>query len=393
MLTYNITGFFDTIPHAYLIQTMHTLHVPLPIVWWTYSFLQNRKATIRLDKKQDPLAPINTGVPQGSCASPILAMYFTAPLNEAIHRGTMTRIANHTHTLNNLQTNWAALLPHTLYVDDGAISASAHSREETTLIVQVAFESAHKWLRNRGLKTDQVKCKLIHFTKSNRGWHEGEGLSITIPTNVEGETRDLTPSKTIKYLGMWINSRLTLTEHVRKTTSKAMSAAHALRLLGNSERGIHQTLWCQLYYRAILPIALYGLPLYWHSKNGQTLNQLRRLQNECLHLITGAFKTTPTTAMEIKASIPPIKLFLEYKLDMESLCLSCLDNNHPILSRTPLDLCRKLPKIQPPLTPAHLTHHGRSNRTRKPPRTCISRIASQAQENTERTQPLATVRV
>src|SRR5260370_29383871 len=51
------------IPHSYLIQTMCTLHIPLPLVQWTYSFLQNRKATIRLDEKQDPLSPINTGVP------------------------------------------------------------------------------------------------------------------------------------------------------------------------------------------------------------------------------------------------------------------------------------------------------------------------------------------
>ncbi len=77
------------------------------------------------------------------------------------------------------------------------------------------------------------------------------------------KTRTLAPAKCIKYLGMWIDSQLTLTEHIRKTTMKAMSAAHSLRLLGNSERGIHQTLWRQLYYSAILPIALYGLPLFW----------------------------------------------------------------------------------------------------------------------------------
>ncbi len=117
-----------------------------------------------------------------------------------------------------------------------------------------------------------------------------------------------------------------------------MTVAHSLRLLGNSERGIHQTLWCQLYYGAILLIALYSLPLYWHSRNEQILNQLKKLQNECLCLITGAFKTTPTVAMEIEASIPPIELFLEYRIEMESLCLSCLDNDHPVVARTPPDL-------------------------------------------------------
>ena len=82
----------------------------------------------------------------------------------------------------------------------------AYSREEATLIVQAAFESVHKWLKDRGLKMDQVKCELIHFTKSNRGCHEGPGPLITIPMNVEGEMRTLTPSKIIKYLRMWIDS-------------------------------------------------------------------------------------------------------------------------------------------------------------------------------------------
>ncbi len=83
----------------------------------------------------------------------------------------------------------------------------------------MAHSRVHKWLKDRGLKMDQVKCELIHFTKSNRGRHEGPGPSITIPMNIEGEMRTLTPSKIIKYLGMWIDSRLTLTEHVRTSAN------------------------------------------------------------------------------------------------------------------------------------------------------------------------------
>src|SRR5258708_28633084 len=112
---------------------------------------------------------------------------------------------------------------------------------------------------------DQVKCELIHFTKSNRGRHKGPGPSITIPTNIEGESRTLTPSKLIKYLSVWLDSCLTLTEHVRRATSKVMTAAHSLRLLRNFKRGIHRMLWRQLYFSTILPIATYGLPLYWCS--------------------------------------------------------------------------------------------------------------------------------
>ncbi len=204
------------------------------------------------------------------------------PLNEAII-GTQSKLTVHKNISDDLCTNHSALFPHTLYVDDGSISTAAHTREEATQIVKATFKTAHAWLCKRGLKTDQVKCELIHFTKSNRGRHTGPGPSITIPTNMEGETRSLTLAKTIKYLGMWIDSQLTLTKHIRRATTKAMTAAHSLKLLSsNSERGIHQTLWRQLYYGAILPITLYGLPLFWRSCKGLILNQMRQLQNECL---------------------------------------------------------------------------------------------------------------
>ena len=53
MLTYDITVFFNTIPHLYLIPTKCTLHIPLPTVKLIYSFLQNRKATIYLGNEAD----------------------------------------------------------------------------------------------------------------------------------------------------------------------------------------------------------------------------------------------------------------------------------------------------------------------------------------------------
>src|SRR5260370_21727007 len=153
MLMYDITGFFDTIPHAHLIQTMCTLHIPLPLVKWVYSFLQNRKAMVRLDRKQDPLSYINTGVPQGSCTSPILVAYFTAPLSKAIHTGAMTKLNQLASIANNIQTKQAAIAPHTLYVNDRSISAAEYSREESTQIIKSACESPHNRLSPPALTT------------------------------------------------------------------------------------------------------------------------------------------------------------------------------------------------------------------------------------------------
>ena len=93
-------------------------------------------------------------------------------------------------------------------------------------LVEITFREAHKWLSKRGLKTDQVKNKLIHFTRSTRGRHAGPGPSITIPSNTPGENKTIIPAKLICYLRIWLDSQLNFHEHVQRTTSKAMTATH-----------------------------------------------------------------------------------------------------------------------------------------------------------------------
>ena len=125
MLTFDITGFFDTIPHAHLLDTLHKCHILIPIVKWVCSFLQGHRAAICLDGKWDELKDVKTGVPQGSCTSPILAAYFTSPLGEAIRQGFTTVVGHNPKLSQILNLNHNSLVPLTLYVDDGLIAASA----------------------------------------------------------------------------------------------------------------------------------------------------------------------------------------------------------------------------------------------------------------------------
>ena len=331
MLTFDITGYYDSIPHAHLISTLRDFHIPLPITKWVYSFVQERQASICLDGKREALKPVRSGIPQGSCASPVLAAYFTAPIGEAVTRGTRIRLEAQPELSAIINAGKACITLLTLYVDNGSISASAHDQMTSTALVELTFQSAHKWLRSRGLKVDQAKSDLIHFTKSNRGRHTGNGPAATIPTNTPGETRSIEPSKLIRYLGVWLDPKLSFTEHVQKTTSKALAAAHALRLLGNSIRGMHQTHARRIYIGAILPIATYGLGTFWKSKSGRILNTMTLMQNKCLCMIMGAFRTTNVSALEIEASIPPIELWMDYRLNMEALCIARLPADHAIL--------------------------------------------------------------
>ncbi len=108
----------------------------------------------------------------------------------------------------------------------------------------------------------------------------------------------------MRYLGLWFDLQLKLHDHTKIMASKASKATKALRMLGNSTRGLNQTYLRQLYIGAILPIAMYRSMAFWDGKSTHIKNTLGQAHNKALCLITRAFKTTPIPTLEIKASPP-----------------------------------------------------------------------------------------
>src|SRR5260370_26138086 len=77
------------------------------------------------------LQVIETGVPQGSCVSPILAAYFTSPMIREVHQRTSMCIIKTPELSSLLAGGNITLSPITLYVDDRAILASGPTLEMT----------------------------------------------------------------------------------------------------------------------------------------------------------------------------------------------------------------------------------------------------------------------
>jgi len=86
----------------------------------------------------------------------------------------------------------------------------------------------------------------------------------------------------------------------------------AVKVLGNSIRGLNLADWRLIYHAIALPTLSYGSQLWWASPKKQTLvNILHTAQNAGLHLIMGAFHTTPVEPLHVLARILPIHIFLE----------------------------------------------------------------------------------
>jgi hypothetical protein len=80
MLTMDVDGGFGNVKLSGLIDRMKQLYIPIYLISWVTSFLQDRKISLRADGKQLRQFNLSGGVPQGSPISPLLFAMFISPI-------------------------------------------------------------------------------------------------------------------------------------------------------------------------------------------------------------------------------------------------------------------------------------------------------------------------
>ena len=106
----------------------------------------------------------------------------------------------------------------------------------------------------------------------------------------------------IRWLEVWLDSKLSFKEHVKIKISTATRIFHQIVRLSNTERDLSFQAMRQLYIACITSVADYEVPIWWNNQKF-LLEKYQKLQNSALRKILGAFKTSPYMAMELEAAI------------------------------------------------------------------------------------------
>ena len=158
--------------------------------------------------------------------------------------------------------------------------------------------------------------------------HRGRQETLQ-PIELEGQV--FAPSKVVRWLGFFLDSKLSFKIHVEKKTAAAQKVFAQLQRLGNTQQGLTVQALRQLYLACITTVADYGAHLWWHTeRKGRLLKHYNALQNLALPRMLGAFKSSPTMAMEIEAAILPSSLRLEKLCSSYALRTLLFPKQHPI---------------------------------------------------------------
>ncbi|KID78673.1 Ribonuclease H-like protein [Metarhizium guizhouense ARSEF 977] len=207
--------------------------------------------------------------------------------------------------------------------------------DETTAKANAAIAEMETWGQQEAFSFDPDKTEVMHFSrKKNRS---------SPPVSHQG--REVNAQKAMRWLGVWLDRKLTFNTHIEKWSLKANKVISQLLFVNNTVRGTSAIAARRAVYAVALPTLLYGLDTWFPGfisetthKRARTITrtQLSKLQvilNKACQAVLPVWKTTPRVILWKEAGIPPADIILKQMQARTALRYAMLDAAHPIARR------------------------------------------------------------
>ena len=258
---FDVKKAFDSVPHDKLIQSLAHISVCGPLLQWLTDYLQNRHQRVVLDGESSSLVSVSSGVRQGSILGPLLFIIFM-------------------NSITDLPLSSGAKL--ILYGDDILLYKAIDSPNDV-LLLQQDVNLILQWFRDHGLTPNHSKTKLLQVTRSK--------TAPEVPISIDDYP--LSPSNTVKYLGVTLSSNLSWSDHINsvcKTAKRHLGLVH--RKLHQASPRVRHAIYCS----TILPKLDYCCAV-WDPHYSTDKTALNRVQRFASRVITHKWHANHSTLL------------------------------------------------------------------------------------------------
>ena len=238
---------FDTIDHHLLCQKLNYYGIRGNINSWFKSYLSDRKQFVAIKNSNSVTKNLSLGVPQGSILGPLLFLIY----------------------INDMQKCTTLKMIH--YADDSTAVTSHNNLNHLCAYVNSELQKIDDWTRANKLSLNVNKTNFSLFT--NKRLNE-------IP-NIIIRNHIIQRANTQKFLGIFVDERLSFKKHIDATSNKVSSGIGIIKKLKNF---IAPSILLKIYNSIIYPHIIYGVEA-WGSSSKVGRNRLNNLINKARRLI------------------------------------------------------------------------------------------------------------
>jgi hypothetical protein len=224
---------FNNVSKHLLLARLGELNVEKDLIRWVGSFMADRQVRLALDGDLGDTHKVETGIPQGSPAAPILFVVYISAIFQEVEKTCQVRGLS--------------------FADDVAWWAEGRNDREVAERLSKASKAACSWAGSNGGYFDHQKTEALFLSQRRRG-----------PTaTIESDGRQVPfNKKATRWLGVWLDSQLTLKEHQKTMLKKGRKAfAQVRRLTG--QLGLTPSNCRKVMTACVQSVAMYGSELWW----------------------------------------------------------------------------------------------------------------------------------
>jgi hypothetical protein len=256
------------------------------------NFLSQRMQCVKFSNVFSPYVDIKVGSPQGTKLGPYLWLIY----------------------VNDLEVDGFTTVK---YADDTTFYKSVHSHTSNDVILP-AISATQSWAETNNMLLNADKTVIMNTSLSHQYFYKNE---------VVVDNCSISPSNVVKFLGVFIDNKLTCKKHVENLISKCNSRLFLMRQLKNL--GLNKRGLCVFYCSNIRSILTYAAPVWHEFLTTQSRTLLESIQRSATRIIYPDFSYEERLRF---LSLSPINDFI-FKLSFNHFRRIHNDANHPLFSR------------------------------------------------------------
>ncbi|GBL79128.1 Putative protein in type-1 retrotransposable element R1DM [Araneus ventricosus] len=260
-LSLDISNAFNSIIWEDLINCLEEDGISVYLIDVIKDFLSNRRI---YDDINNTEFNYSKGVPQGSCLGPVLWLLIA------------DRLLRQMDEQENIMC--------TMFADDILIMSSGMVSYKFTESLVTPIKVVESWANKYKLKINPTNSKFIMFPYKK---------DITHVPRLKMNDIVIKQSRTLKYLGLLFDERLTCRPHLEGVREKVNYLQNKLYRFSRATWGVKPQVFKEIYKMAIEKYILYGVEI-WFNKTVKISQKLIQIQRVALAQIAKPYPRRPS---------------------------------------------------------------------------------------------------
>ena len=295
---------FDTLDHKILLRKLEKYGIRCPALDWYNSYLSSHTIRVKCNTEASnkpvcsKLFPIEYGTPQGSCLGPLLFLIFTNDLHRNI---TFCKCI--------------------LFADDTTIYLTHDNLSFLQDCLEINLAHLQDWFYANTLMLNLNKSQMMPFLHKP-----------TIARNIKIGTETLPVATEFKFLGIWLDPKLSWNCHINNLLLKLK---RNMNLLQNAKKFLNKQALLTVYYAHVHSHLNYGILLWGNMASNTQIKKIQKVQNKCMSYIlnkkalTSDFKDSKLFTVNDMIWLNNVKLGYKLRHSHLLICIAelCLMNS------------------------------------------------------------------